>query len=755
MRDTGQGAQGSAAHDSAGLDLLGLVLAAPEPAFVLDPLSRRALCWNESFIRLSRLEDDGAEDLDPLAACLAPVDVDAVLRLALSAWTEPAPEFDAPLVRGDGSTLLARWRLAPLPHAPPLVLVTYRGPAPRSAARGDTLARRALLVRERVRQLRCLYGLTDLLDAPDASLEEILQGAVDTLPEYWPSPERTTIRVRLGDQEHRTTGDRAGAAPWILAAPILVNGEPEGRIEVRRARSGQPGEESPFGDEDRALIEGLARRLGRIIERQRLQRALRFTRFSIDSARDAILWVDLDSTLLLDVNEGACRLFGYSREELLEKRLTDLDPWTPVELVRGMAERILEHGTDRNEVVALTKGGKRVPLEVDSTLAEFDGREFVCSIARDITDRKLAEREVRKFRAIAEHAPYGVAILDGAGRYQYVNQAWGDLLECDPEELLGRRWSEGQPEDVRADGEALLEAVRGHGAPTAREVLLGRRGGSRRPVLATACLVPSEDEGEGFIAATLTDITDLKEAQRHLAYTNDELTRSNRELQQFAYVASHDLKEPLRYIASTAHLLRLRHGDSLPDGAKDLLQDINAGVHRMAHLIDDLLAYSRVGRAELRLGPVDVASSVRRAMENLASAIEDAGARIVTEESLPVVHADEEQMVLLLQNLIANAVKFRGEHAPEVRISAERADEGWVVTVRDNGIGIESWNLERIFEMFQRLHATEEYAGSGMGLAICRRIAERQGGRIWAESVVGEGAAFHVLIGDAPQESAP
>ncbi len=340
-------------------------------------------------------------------------------------------------------------------------------------------------------------------------------------------------------------------------------------------------------------------------------------------------------------------------------------------------------------------------------------------------------------------------MVDADGRYAYVNDSWARLIGCDREELLGAHWRDGQSEDAQAVGERIIEAMVREGAQGAQELVLERRDGTRIPVRVTACLVPSDDGAASCIAATLTDITDLKEAERELAHANDELMRSNRELGQFAYVASHDLKEPLRYIASTTHLLRLRHGDSLPEGAKELLQDINAGVHRMAHLIDDLLAYSRVGRAELRLGPVDVATSVARACENLASAIEESGARIETGE-LPVVHADEEQMVLLLQNLIGNAIKFRGERTPEVRVSAVRTDDGWILTVRDNGIGIDAWNLERVFEMFQRLHTTEEYMGSGMGLAICRRIVERQGGRIWAESTPGEGSAFHVSLSPLP-----
>jgi light-regulated signal transduction histidine kinase (bacteriophytochrome) len=226
---------------------------------------------------------------------------------------------------------------------------------------------------------------------------------------------------------------------------------------------------------------------------------------------------------------------------------------------------------------------------------------------------------------------------------------------------------------------------------------------------------------------------------------SEELARSNTDLRDFAYVASHDLKKPLQSIEGFAKLLARRYKGKLDAKADEFIEYIGSGVKRMQMLIKDLLEYSQVGAKEKKFKPADCSGVVQKAVGNLQAAIEESNA-VVTYDGLPTVMVDTPQMISLFQNLIDNAIKFRGEEAPRVHISAERKGDEWVFSIRDNGIGIEPKDSERIFGMFQRLHGSTDYPGTGIGLAICKKIIERHGGRIWVESEAGKGSTFYFTM---------
>jgi two-component system, chemotaxis family, sensor kinase Cph1 len=226
----------------------------------------------------------------------------------------------------------------------------------------------------------------------------------------------------------------------------------------------------------------------------------------------------------------------------------------------------------------------------------------------------------------------------------------------------------------------------------------------------------------------------------------EELRRSNQELEQFAYVASHDLQEPLRMVSSYTQLLARRYRGQLDDAADEFIGYAVDGANRMQTLINDLLAYSRVGTRGKPLAPIDMATLFEAARANMRVAIEESGAK-VSYEALPTVMGDTTQLMQLLQNLIGNAIKFRDENrTPEIRVGAERRDGEWLFSVSDNGIGIEEQYLERIFVIFQRLHNRTEYPGTGIGLAVCKKIVERHGGKIWVESKPYEGSTFYFTL---------
>jgi len=243
------------------------------------------------------------------------------------------------------------------------------------------------------------------------------------------------------------------------------------------------------------------------------------------------------------------------------------------------------------------------------------------------------------------------------------------------------------------------------------------------------------------------EIVERKRAEEQLKRTMADLQRSNKELEQFAYVASHDLQEPLRMVSSYTQLLARRYQDRLDQDAHEFISYAVDGAARMQRLINDLLTYSRVGTRGKAFGETDCQRALEETLANLQTAIEEPDAT-VTHDPLPTVIADESQLRQVFQNLVSNAIKFHAEAPPRVHIGAQRQDGEWVFSVGDNGIGIEPQYHERIFVIFQRLHPGDEYPGTGIGLALCKRIVERHGGRIWVESALGEGATFYFTIPD-------
>jgi len=230
-----------------------------------------------------------------------------------------------------------------------------------------------------------------------------------------------------------------------------------------------------------------------------------------------------------------------------------------------------------------------------------------------------------------------------------------------------------------------------------------------------------------------------------LKRTADDLARSNRDLEQFAYIASHDLQEPLRIVAGYLQLLERRYKDRLDADANDFINFAVDGAARMQTLINDLLAYSRVGTKGSTAAPVNCEEVLARALGNLRTGIEESGARI-THDPLPTVSGDGAQLTQVFQNLIGNAIKFHGDKTPEIHVSAAHEDGRWKFSVRDNGIGIDPQYGDRIFILFQRLHTRDKYPGTGIGLVICKRIVERHGGKIWFQPRPGGGTTFYFTI---------
>jgi len=325
------------------------------------------------------------------------------------------------------------------------------------------------------------------------------------------------------------------------------------------------------------------------------------------------------------------------------------------------------------------------------------------------------------FRLILEGAPNAMLVLDRGGKITLVTEGAEQLFGYRRDELVGRELDLLIPERF---------------PPQGRELFGCRKDGSE---VAIALDVSSiETPGGLFTLASIVDIT----ARRHC---ESELRRTSEDLEQFAYIASHDLQEPLRMVSSYTELLAQRYQGKLDERADKYIHYAVDGAQRMQRLLADLLAYSRVGSQGKPLAPVSAATVVRRVVDTFAGAIRRAHARVAV-GPLPTVQADEAQLGQLFQSLLGNALKFHGDAPPVVEIGATPLDEHWQFAVKDNGIGIDSQYKDRIFQMFQRLHERGKYEGSGVGLAIAKRIVERHGGRIWLDSEPQVGSTFFFTL---------
>ena len=353
----------------------------------------------------------------------------------------------------------------------------------------------------------------------------------------------------------------------------------------------------------------------------------------------------------------------------------------------------------------------------------------------------------------------GVIATDTEGRVTYFNRVAETLTGWPPGEALGHPVDEilgfeHSTDGRRAENPAIIAIRERRPIEHSDGTMLIGRDGKRTHVDANGA--PTFDSEGRLVGSVLVlhDVTERARAERQLRQRTDELARSNRDLEQFAYVASHDLQEPLRAVAGPLQLLQRRYEGKLDDRADEFIGHAVDGATRMQTLIDDLLSYSRVGRLEDPKQPISIEHALDLALKNLAVVLNETGAQ-VTHDPLPTVQGIPTQLTLLFQNLIGNAVKFRKEDRPvHVHIGAKPLGDEWRISVADNGIGIAEQYFERIFVIFQRLHTRREYPGTGLGLALCKRIVEHHGGRIWLESKPDEGTTFFFTLPRAAGASA-
>jgi PAS domain S-box-containing protein len=362
---------------------------------------------------------------------------------------------------------------------------------------------------------------------------------------------------------------------------------------------------------------------------------------------------------------------------------------------------------------------------------------------------RFNETAFARTKLILDSAGDGIYGLDLEGKITFINPAASKMLGLNGGQIVGRpmeqivhhTMSDGLPFAKASPILTILE----DGVPRqGTEELFRRNDGTSIPVDYLSTPIVERGELIGSVVS-FRDVTERQRAEQALAEKARELARSNTELEQFAYVASHDLQEPLRMVSSYTQLLARRYKGKLGSDADDFIAYAVDGAARMQRLIQDLLTYSRVGTKGREFVPADCERLLDQVLGDLKVAIEESGA-VVTRDALPIVRGDETQIGQLLQNLIGNALKFHNQESPHVHVSSKRNGKEWIFSVRDNGIGIDAQYAERIFVIFQRLHRRDEYPGTGIGLAVCKKIVERHGGRIWVESNQEKGATFYFTL---------
>jgi PAS domain S-box-containing protein len=460
----------------------------------------------------------------------------------------------------------------------------------------------------------------------------------------------------------------------------------------------------------------------------------------VNSSDDAIISKDLDG-VITSWNKGAERLFGYTADEAIGQTVSallipddrqDEEPDILSRLRKG--ERV-----DHFETVRRRKDNSLVDISLTiSPVRDQHGRIIGASkIARDITERKRHETRLLEQARLLDLSSDAILVRDGRDRILDWNRAAEKIYGFTREEALGKI----SHELLRTKfPEPLLEILEilsrdGHWSG---ELVHTCRDGSR---IVTLSRWVAERDKKGALIRVLESNNDITERVR----VQEEVRRANQDLEQFAFSASHDLQEPLRSIKIYSELLAREFGDNLHPDARRYMEYLRSGATRMEALVRDLLAYTRAGQFEAA-EPADANEALQAALLSLSSATTEARAR-VTSDPLPTVQVGATHLQQLFQNLIGNSIKYRSpDRVPEIHIGAKRQNMHWDFAIRDNGIGIEPEYKENIFGLFKRLHTSDEYSGTGIGLAICQRIVDRYHGRIWVESEPGKGSTFHFTL---------
>ena len=485
-----------------------------------------------------------------------------------------------------------------------------------------------------------------------------------------------------------------------------------------------------------------------ITERKKSEFEIKKLSIAMEQSPVIVMITDIKGVIQY-VNKKVLNITGYRENEMLGK---------PSSMFGGQSKKQMNEmwqalggaGEWRGEFYNRKKNGERY-WELASISPIKDEKGEIISfikVAEDITHRKAAEEAVReseeKFRTLSEQAQQGIVIIQD-NRVKYANKGMEKMGGRKVDEIM--EWTSGDylklvhPDSRNVIMKYGAKRLTGDKNPQNYEIKIIAKDGTIRWVAVSAKVINYGGKAAEFV--TTTDISGLKETEEKLRNTVEELKRSNADLEQFAYVASHDLQEPLRMVSSYVQFLERRYKNKLDPDADEFIEYAVEGAARMQKLIKDLLAYSRIGIKGSESKDVDLNKVISGVLDDLQETIAVKNA-VISCKKLPLIKGDEMQMGQLFMNLINNSLKFiKEDENPRIEVGADEKKWGWTFYVRDNGIGMKKKYLDRIFVIFNRLHGKDEYPGTGIGLAICKKIVERRGGKIWVESKEGKGTTFY------------
>ena len=442
------------------------------------------------------------------------------------------------------------------------------------------------------------------------------------------------------------------------------------------------------------------------------------------------------------------KIFGYEQCELVGMSFMKLFPKELFPSLASEFKTVLSGKPLYNlEVEANKKDGTTVPLVINATPFMENGKLVeILGVVRDVTERKQAQEAIKseqeKYQHVVENVGEGLFSLDLQGRILYTNPKGGEILGCEPDELVGMHFSElFSREMLSGILPEFMNVLKGK-ITYIQETKIKRKDGTLVPIEITGTPFMKDGKLAGLLGVA-RDITERKHQEEELRKTLEDLERSNKELEQFAYIASHDLQEPLRLIGSYVQLLSMRYKGNLDSDADEFIDYAVEGAKRLKDRINCLLEYSRVGTKGKPFKQVSSKTVLDNALSSLTMAIDKTNT-VITHDSMPQVTADDSQLIQLFRNLIGNAIRYRSDDPPRIHVSAAKKEDEWVFSVTDNGIGIDPQYKDYIFLIFRIVD--KERSGTGTGLALCKKIVERHGGRIWVESELGKGSTFYFTI---------
>ncbi|HQU73425.1 MAG TPA: PAS domain S-box protein [Calditrichia bacterium] len=586
-----------------------------------------------------------------------------------------------------------------------------------------------------------------LIDSLSGAIEDANQSAVD----FYGYPRETLCSMNINDLNvlppEQIAEERMKALKqernFFLFPHRLANGEIR-TVEVYS---------SPVQGSEKPLLFSV---INDVTKQKKAEAALKESeeryRVLLQSASDGLHILNTDGDLV-EANQAFCSMLGYSYRELLGMNVAQ---WEANLEGRAITQILRKHFAKKEQVVFETthrrKDGSTIDVEVSGRPIDLAGQSLMIYSARNITERKQSESRIRELsdmlQLVINHIPSFVFWKDLNSNYLGCNNAFAAVAGLDSAEAIAGLsdydlpWKDKFAESYRADDQSVIRS--GIAKLNYEE---GQKISDGREIWLQTNKIPLKD-AEGNIVGVLgtyEDITGRKKAREKLISANKRLEQANRELSQFAYIASHDLQEPLRTITSFTDLLRRQYGDKFDGKGQKSIEFITDSATRMSQLIKGLLDYSRIGRGQ-ELKPVDCQEIIAIVKSDLEVVIEETGAELEISE-LPQILAYETEIRLLFQNLILNAIKFRKANTkPHIKIWANREKSCWTFAVKDNGIGIPLKYHDRIFVIFQRLHSRSKYEGTGIGLAHCQKIVELHEGKIWVESLPEEGSTFCFTI---------